>query len=92
MGEYLKKYLKKRIEDILNNFAKGNDDKKLQEVVRKQVGKVKVVEIQFAYENHQLIADLKKRGKAITDQKWEEVENLNDIINDKCQENYDKLT
>lgn len=51
-----------------------------------------VADIQFAYDNHELIALLRKRGAAITKLDFNKMEELDNELTIMVKENYIKLT
>lgn len=83
----MKHYLSENVSDILKKYMiakeadegethghSGHDSKKAEEI------RYDVFEIQFAYNNHETIALLQKRGYAITYLDWKTVEEIDEQL------------
>ena len=70
---YCKEYLSEKIKEVLSQYQK--EKMALGEGHgQKEIDKLDVFDIQFAYNNHEVINILKKRGAAITYLKWDVVQ------------------
>lgn len=83
---YLKKYLAERVSEILTESLKWKLDndkhegkrnrKQVKEKTKEQRSQVRVIDIEFAYNNHQMIDLLKQRGTAITNLNFDTVKEI----------------
>ena len=84
---YLKKYLAQRVEEILSESIKWKLEhdshhdpkghrKKVQEKTIEQRAHIHVSDIEFAYNNNEMIVLLKNRGTAITNLDFEKVKEI----------------
>lgn len=81
---YLKKYIKKEVEELLNeiqeyNFKKA-DNKNDRKLLERNENPAKVVAIEFAYKNHNLIHLLRDRGTAIVNCDWKKLKDYDNKI------------
>lgn len=53
---------------------------------------IKIADVRFAFENHELMAVLKKRGDAIVAKKWEQVNLCESKIQSMIRDDLSKLT
>ena len=102
---YLKKYISERVSEVLSEAIKWNlehekhhepkaNRKKVQEKTIEERSTIHICDIEFAYNNNQMIELLKTRGTAITALDFETVKKTDAEIQDLVTNpnNYNKLT
>lgn len=80
-------------EDDEEQFASGLSQLQKQDsLVTSNLGKVRVADITFGRNNGRLIRLLKERGEAIIEQDFKKVHHVEDQINERIRNNYERLT